>query len=496
MHKIEKKEGYLKFHHLAMVPIILLLLLGWNATPPVGIEVQGWRIMIAFIATILFIMLNVMPMGATAFVALSLCIVTKLLTLEEALEGFSSNIVWLVVLAFFISRSIIKTGLGKRIAYWLISKFGKNTLGLSYSLIFTELLLAPVIPSASARGGGIIYPVMQSLIEQFHNLSETGEENNGNAHPHKKNTAAGGKLDSAIGSFFTMICFHANVITSSMFITAMAANPIAVKFAAYHGIEISWYRWMLGAIVPGIAILLLLPLVVYVLYKPKISNHRQIMRNIRVSLASLGKFSLQESITSVIFFALLSMWALEAQLNIKATTVAMLGFSAMLIFKTLKWDDVLNEKGAFETLSWFAILLTMANALNKAGIITWISGKIPIIFANSSYIATIAAILLFVFYIHYFFASITVHITVLYSTSLSILLSLGAPALPSALSLAILSTLSGGLTHYGTSSAPIFFGSGNMSVANWWRSSFIVSSCSLVIWVIVSALWWRLLGWL
>ena len=54
---------------------------------------------------------------------------------------------WLIAIAYWLSGGFIKSGLGNRIAYAIVSVFGKTTLGLTYSLVFAEALLAPAIPS-------------------------------------------------------------------------------------------------------------------------------------------------------------------------------------------------------------------------------------------------------------------------------------------------------------------------------------------------------------
>ncbi len=56
-----------------------------------------------------------------------------------------------------------------------------------------------------------------------------------------------------------------------MFITAMAANPLAVNLAAAAGIDISWGTWALAGLVPGLVCLVLVPLILYVLYPPEVS---------------------------------------------------------------------------------------------------------------------------------------------------------------------------------------------------------------------------------
>lgn len=70
---------------------------------------------------------------------------------------------WLIAIAFWLSGGFIRSGLGARIAYSIVSLFGKTTLGLTYSLVFAEALLAPAIPSVAARAGGLFLPLAKAL---------------------------------------------------------------------------------------------------------------------------------------------------------------------------------------------------------------------------------------------------------------------------------------------------------------------------------------------
>ena len=75
--------------------------------------------------------------------------------------GFARR--WLIAIAFWLSGGFIKSGLGNRVAYAIVAAFGKTTLGLAYSLVFAEALLAPAIPSVAARAGGIFFPLVKAL---------------------------------------------------------------------------------------------------------------------------------------------------------------------------------------------------------------------------------------------------------------------------------------------------------------------------------------------
>ncbi len=56
-----------------------------------------------------------------------------------------------------------KTGLGDRVATLFVRAFGKSTLGLAYGLSVAEALVAPAMPSTTARAGGIFMPIISSL---------------------------------------------------------------------------------------------------------------------------------------------------------------------------------------------------------------------------------------------------------------------------------------------------------------------------------------------
>ncbi|GIT67934.1 MAG: hypothetical protein Ct9H300mP25_14060 [Acidobacteriota bacterium] len=215
-----------------------------------GVDPRGWHLLAVFVATVLGIILRPMPMGAPAFVAVAFAVVSGTLTIAEATAGFGSTVVWLVVAAFFIATAFVKTGLGARIAYHFMRLLGKSSLGLAYGIVATDLVLAPAIPSNTARGGGVIYPVLKSLCLSLGSDSAQGTQ-------------------GRIAGFLTFTAYQSVVVTSAMFLTAMAANPLAAELAGQQGIEITWVRWAVAASVPGLLSLLVVPFLIYRLYPLK-----------------------------------------------------------------------------------------------------------------------------------------------------------------------------------------------------------------------------------
>ncbi len=446
----------------------------WNFIPN-GLTSQGWHMLLLFSLTILMIMMNVMPMGMVTMIGLISVSITGVLPIKVMLSGFGSDVVWLVVSAFMIARAVIKTGLGTRIAHFFISILGKTPLGLSYGLILTELILAPAIPSASARGGGLLYPIVKSVANSYD--SREGTENR-------------------IGSFFTLNSFHTNIITSAMFLTAMAGNPLVIKFAAEQGIIITWSTWAIACFVPGICALAILPIILYNLCRPNNVENRDIKNFTKEAKKRIGKIGNSEIITAIVFVLLIILWSTERYIGLDPTTVALIGCIILLLTKVLHWNDVIGEKGAWETLVWFGAMISMASGLSSTGAVSWLSQKTMTVFSNYDGMTALILLSLVFFYIHYFFASITVHMTVMYTAFLGIFITMGASPLPSAMALSSLSILSAGLTHYGISSAPIIFSSGYTGVFRWWYISFITSFIYVAVWIVASLFWWKFLGWI
>ncbi len=444
----------------------------WISPVPEGVNPKAWHLFAIFVGAVLGIISKPFPMGVISLFALGAATITKTLTFDEAFNGFSNDIVWLIVFAFFIARGFISTGLGSRVAYKVMSVFGKHSLGLGYGLVATDLILAPVIPSMTARAGGVVYPILKALADIF----------TGRSH------------DPKMGTFLTLAAFQGTTITSAMFLTSMAGNPLIARLARDNGIEISWANWAIAAIVPGLISLIVVPYVLYLLIAPTIRQtpHAKIMA--AEKLSAMGPMQFKEWVMLATFALLLVLWVFGPLFKINATTAAILGLGILFVTGVLKWKDALEEHGAWDTFIWFSTLVTLASFLNKFGLAGWFSEWIVGHVSGLSWIVGFVVLSLIYFYTHYFFASNVAHIGAMYAPILIVSIALGTPPEFAALTLAFFSNLFGGLTHYGSGPAPILFGSGYVSVSEWWKMGFIVSVVNIFIWIVGGGIWWKVLG--
>jgi DASS family divalent anion:Na+ symporter len=442
---------------------------------PAGLTPAAWHLLAIFVATIVGIVLEPLPMGAIAVLALAAVTLSGTLGLRDALSGFASPVIWLVVMAFFISRGIIKTGLGARIAYLFMRRLGRRTLGLSYAMVATDLVLAPAIPSITARAGAVVFPIVRSVAEAFDSRPLDGTERR-------------------IGAFLIKVAFQGNLITSAMFLTAMAANPLAAQMAADQGVEITWAGWASAASVPGVLSLLLVPFVLYKLYPPTVKETPGAADLARERLAEMGRMSRGEWVMAGTFVLLLALWICGKSLGVSSTVTALCGLAVLVLARVLTWEDVLAERGAWDTFIWLSTLVMMASYLNKLGLVPWFTERVGGLFAGVGWLPAFVALCLIYFYSHYFFAGNTAHISSMYAAFLGVALSVGTPPLLAALVLGYLSNLFSSMTHYGTGPAPVYFGAGYVRLLEWWWLGAAVSVVNLVIWLGIGGVWWKLLG--
>lgn len=447
----------------------------WFSPVPEGITEKAWHLLSIFVATIFAVIAKPLPMAAVSLLSLTFAILSKTLTFEEAFSGFSNDVVWLIVMAFFIAKGFVSTGLGNRIAYFFMKVFGKTTLGLGYGVVLTDLILSPTIPSVTARSGGVIYPILKSLAKAFN--SEPGQPSS-----------------RKIGSFLMKAAFQGSAITSGMFLTAMSGNPLMCEMARGLGIEITWGKWALATLVPGLCSLILVPFLIYKLYPPEIKKTPDAAAYATKKIEELGKMKKSEWLMFFTFLLLVGLWIFGGSLGVKPVTAALLGISILLVAGVFKWEEVLQEKGAWDTLIWFSSLVTLASFLNKFGLTAFVSNHIVSSIQTLHWITGFSILALLYFYSHYFFASNVAHIGAMYAPFLVVAVAIGTPPMLAALLLAIFSNLFGGLTHYGSGPAPILYGAGFVPVGAWWKIGGIVSVVNVLIWMLIGGAWWKFIG--
>jgi L-tartrate/succinate antiporter len=437
-----------------VVPVLLGLAV-WLVPPPPGLGAPAWRYLGVFVATIAALILEPLPGPVVGLLAVTVAAVLRLVaptpaeSLRWALAGFSHGTVWLIFAAFMLGLGYEKSGLGRRIALGLVRRLGRRTLGLGYAVALADLVLAPFIPSNTARSGGTIFPIIKGIPALY-----------GSSPDHDPRR---------VGAYVMWTAFAATGITSSMFLTANAANLFAVGLLERTaGIRVTWGEWAVGFLPVGVLLFLALPALVYAIYPPGMKASEEVPAWAGRELARMGRMTAKELTMAAIAVLALGLWVFAGPW-LDPTAAALVAVGLMLLTRVLDWSDVLADRDAWGMLVWFATLVTLADGLSRAGFLHWFAERTS---GALSAIPVAGIVLLFVatfFLAHYMFASLTAHAT----TLLPVFLATGAaipgmPLRPLALALCYAVGLMGILTPYATGPAPIYFGSGYIDRKAFW----------------------------
>ncbi|WP_301099615.1 anion permease [Otariodibacter sp.] len=469
-----------KFHKLAIIvaiPIIIALF-----SPPTGLHPVAWYLFGIYLATIVGLILK--PYGEPVIlltaVAISGAIIgnvegaTALVKVGNTLDGYKSSTTWLIFTAFTLSSAFVITGLGKRIAYHMIRAMGHTTLRLGYVTMFLDLLLSPATPSNTARSGGIIFPIINSVAVALGSDPETS--------PKKA------------GRYLMMNVYMVVKTTSYIFLTAMAPNALALSLMApILGFELNWINWFIAASVPGLLCLILIPLVCYFVSPPEMKkvNNEEIARK---GLEQLGPISFKEKALAILFIIALFGWIFSGALHINATIVSLIIMVACIILNIVSWDDILKGKAGWNTLIWYGGIIGMSGVLDKAGFFKWLADVLGNVlsFEGHANIALIVLLLVSVS-VRYLFASGGAYVAAMVPVFATVGKVVGAPAELLTIGLLFSNAYGGSVTHYGGGPGPIAFGAGYNDIKSWWTAGAIVAFGSLLIHCTIGLSWWNFL---
>jgi len=293
-----------------------------------------------------------------------------------------------------------------------------------------------------------------------------------------------------------MCVFQCTVISASMFLTAMAANPLVANLATKVNATITWGNWALAACVPGGLCLIVTPFILFKIYPPELKETPGAINMAKKKLEDMGSMSRDEKVMAIGFVFILGLWVFGKNIGIGAATAALIGLCFLLFTSVLTWGELLRIPGAWDTFIWFGALIAMAGGLNTFGLTTWFGNFIASKFDNVSWYVGFLSMLLIYFYVHYFFASAVAHVGALYLPLVTVAVNLNAPPFATALAFGIASNVYGSLTHYGCGPAPILYGSKYVSLKEWWAIGFFMSLINLSIWIGIGGVWWSFLGYI
>uniref|UniRef100_I2Q658 Anion transporter n=1 Tax=Desulfovibrio sp. U5L TaxID=596152 RepID=I2Q658_9BACT len=465
----------------ALLPVVVGLILA-ILPAPAGLEPYAWRYFAIFAAVVVGLVLEPIPAAAIGVMGVTLATLFRLVPAKPpapptpgeamawALSGFSNGTVWLIFIAFMFALGYEKTGLGRRISLSLIKVLGKKTLGLGYAVAFADGILAPFMPSNTARSGGTIFPIIKNIPPLY---GSTPDQD-----PRK------------IGSYLMWVALATTCVTSSLFLTGLAPNLLAVSVVAKTaGIQLNWTEWFVAIAPVGLLLFLAVPYLSYVIYPPTQKESADAPVWAARELAAMGPVSRRElTMAGLALFALV-LWIFGGSV-VDATATAFIALCLMLLFKVITWDDLLGNKQAWNVLMWFGTLVALADGLARTGFLTWFANGVAAHLAGYSLTTVMVALVVVFFVIHYIFASVTAHVTALLPVFLTAAMAVpGMDVKMMALMLCTSLGIMGVITPFATGPSPIYYGSGYLPAKDFWRLGFIFGLIFLAVFLALGIPW-------
>ena len=412
---------------------------------------------------------DALPILTASLAAVALAVLTRTLPPEKAYSGFANGTILLIVVAFLVARAVVKCGLGQRIGFAVVGVFGRSTLGLAYSVFLVDAVIAPAFPSNTARSG-VLYPLVASLGE-----------------------AAGAKPGDPshrrVGAFLMFSGIASLCVSSALWLTAMAANPLGAEIAKPFGVTIGFGSWLLAASVPTLATMIALPLLLYKLIRPEVTSTPHAPAAARRELAALGRLTRDERIVTATFVVMVGLWAASASLRLDSTAIAFAGLFVLLVSGVLTAQDIAKEGDVLAIYLWFAILFTLSSQLNELGFMGYVGDKLAGALGGTPALAAGVALVAAYVALHYLFVSQTAHLLALFGVFLDVGVRLGVPAAPLAFLLLFATNFFSALTPQGSSANLLFAGSGYLSQGEMYRLGAITTGFCLLVYLIVGLPW-------
>lgn len=451
-----------------VVPFALALGI-WFAPVPAGLTAPAWHLFAIFVSAITAVLDGAFPLLTSTTLAAAAVVLTGTISATKAFAGFANTSVLLVVIAFLVAQAVVKSGLGRRISLFMVSRFGRSSLGLAYSIVITDAVIAPAFPSNTARGG-VLYPIVLSVAQGSGSRPDDPEKRR-----------LGGYL---------MFCAMASLAGSSaLWMTATSANPIGIQVAREFGFETGFAKWFIAASVPALGAILALPWVVRRLFPPGVGETPDAPVAARKALRQLGPLSRNEWITAVTFVVMVLGWVFGDALRLNVTSMAFAGLGVLLMTNVLTANDIATQGDTLATFLWLAVLFALSGQLNELGFMGWAGQRLASHMGGLSWPTTYLALLVIYVAIHYMFVSQSSQVLALLGVFLEVGIRGGVPAPLMAFALLFASSYFSVITPQGGSQNVIFVGSGYLTQRELYRLGLLTTLFFLAVFLVIGTGW-------
>jgi DASS family divalent anion:Na+ symporter len=439
------------------------------APVPSGLTAPAWHLFGIFVAAISAVLVGAFSLLTSTTLAVAAVVLSGTVPYAKAFSGFANPSVLLVVIAFLVAQAVVKSGLGRRVSLFMVSRFGKSPLGLAYSIVITDAAIAPAFPSNTARGG-VLFPIVLSVAKGSNSKPED---------------PSGRRL----GGYLMFSAMASLAVSSALWMTATSANPIGIQVVKEFGVDIGFGKWFMVASVPALAAILLLPRVVARFFPPGVSETPEAPVEARKALRELGPLSRNEWITAIAFFLMVTGWIFADKLQLNVTSIAFGGLGLLLFAGVLTADDIATQGDTLATFLWLAVLFALSSQLNELGFMGYAGQRLAAHMSGLSWPLIYVSLVLLYLAIHYMFVSQSSQVLALLGVFLDVGIRGGVPVPLMAFSLLFASSYFSVITPQGGSQNVIFVGSGYLTQKELYRVGLLTTLFFVAVFLVIGTGW-------
>jgi DASS family divalent anion:Na+ symporter len=278
-------------------------------------------------------------------------------------------------------------------------------------------------------------------------------------------------------------------LSSALWLTAMAGNPLGAEIAGTFGVQIDFASWLVAASVPTLTAIALMPLVLYKLIGPEVTATPEAPAAARRALAALGPLTRAEWIVAITFVGMVVLWGLAATVGLDSTAIAFLGLAVLLATGVLTSKDLAKEGDVLATFLWFASLFTLSSQLNALGFMGFVGEQLASAMTGMTPLVAGVSLVLAYVLLHYLFVSQTAQLLALFGVFLDVGMKLGVPTAPLAFVLLFATNFFTAIAPQGSAANVLFVGAGFLSQGELYKLGAIVTAISLAVYLIVGVPW-------
>jgi len=463
------------WRHRAGLPLaILVTLVVWFLPLPGGLTPVGLKCLALFAGVFVLYLTEAVPLPISSLAIVPLAVLMGIATPKDALEGFGSTSVYLLVSAFILATAMVKSRLAERLTYHILRTVGSSAFGVTLGITIANIVLAFLVPSSTARTA-ILLPVCIGLIASF------------NVTPRSR---------LAKGLLLTLT--FTNATMGAGILTATLPNPITVEFISKAGGPmVSYTQWLLVGFPPALVMTLFTWWLCRVMFKPEVAEIPGGRSHVAESLAKLGPLSANEVRALVVFVIVVALWVSGEWTKIDVT-IAALAACCLLFLPTLgflTWDDA--NKG----VSWQIVLvagggISLGALMMKTGAAKWLA--ITILnatgVAGMPTVVVLIVIMLSIQYMHILFVGTTAMATAILPVVIGMAEQLHVSPLVFALPAGM---IIGGyplLMFYNTLPNILVYGTGELAVEDFPKVGFILCTVAVILYSVCAVTYWQWFG--